>query len=678
MNDIIYIKARNCTNSPLNVRKSSDAEKDAQLKANIAANGVLQNMIGVPVARKKGHYRIIAGSRRLNQVHANIDDGVFPEDYEIPLMPLENVKDAREISLSENFFQAGMNPADACCAFRDIIETENKQPADVAKRYGLTERFVLGRLRLANLPEVIFEALREGEITLDVAQAYASTSDVDRQASVFEKLRGTYYADNINEIRRYLASGAYKGSDPKALLVGRAAYEAAGGRIDKDLFTDAASETWIDGDILERLADDVLAAAAERIRQQDGYAEVRPIGSAHVTWSHVSELERLKSEPQPLSADEEQRKTAIEAEIEEIEAIIEQDDEDETGEAQEERLRALSGELEAIKSKPPVISDEQKAGAIAFVVLGADGQPRVYEQLFAAQQDHEVANDDDPADLDDQAGDAHEAAGTTVTGRPKYSARLLDELAMMKTELLQVHIANDPRFALDLGTFLMADAAEHRGYSYHPTELRASAPTARVHGFESGAAAAEAWAKLEEGLNRTWLDHEGLRERYDAFCALDEPARAAWLGWVIARTIHAVPFGSSGSAFLSHLGGKLAIDVAAWWRPTARNFFDRISKAMILDLFDEIGGSELRSRYTASRKFDLAASSEKLFAGDIIVDAEVKERALAWLPESMRVGDDILVGTGAEDGASALEANGDASDEAPVPANDTEVAEEAA
>lgn len=64
----ILVAAANLSKSPSNVRKSSDAVADAQLEANIAAKGVRQNLIGVPVARKKGHYRIAAGGRRLDAV----------------------------------------------------------------------------------------------------------------------------------------------------------------------------------------------------------------------------------------------------------------------------------------------------------------------------------------------------------------------------------------------------------------------------------------------------------------------------------------------------------------------------------------------------------------------------------------------------------------------------------
>lgn len=637
MNDILFVKAANCTKSPSNVRKSSDPEADAQLAANIAANGVIQNLVALPVARKKGHYRIFAGGRRLDGVHANMATGIFPTDYEIPVKVLKDARDAIEISLSENFFNLEMNPADACRAFQDIIEIEGKTPADIAKRFGLTERFVRGRLRLANLAEPVFEALGNGAITLDVAIAYASTSDTARQASVFAQLADNYYRSNVNEIRRMLAVGAYRGGDPKALFVGREAYEAAGGRIDGDLFSDSASETWIDGDIVDRIAGEKLAAAAVALREREGFAEVRTVPALHVPYTETSQLTRLEGEPVPLDADALARKAEIETELADIEKVAEAA-EDYT-EEQSARIEVLEEELDALTDTGQIVSDAQRAAAIAYVVIGTDGQPRIHEQLYIEPK-VEDADGEATVTADGEPEDDEEAASGD-SGQVQYSQRLRDELAMMKTELLAVHVASDPHFALDLGTFVMVDNATRlSGYCGMPSELRANAPTPRVHGFESGAPAAEAWAKLEEGLNRLWLSHKEIEARYDAFCELDQAERAAWLGWAVARTLHAVPDGLTGSSFLNHLGSKLGIDVAAWWRPTARNFFDRITKPAILNLFEAVGGAELKSRYAASRKFDLAASAEKLFAGQVIMETEVKERALAWLPAAMRFGDD--------------------------------------
>lgn len=661
MNDIIFVRAANCTKSPSNVRKSSDPEADAQLAANIAANGVIQNLVALPVARKKGHYRIFAGGRRLDGVHANIEAGVFPADYDIPVKVLKDARDAIEISLSENFFNLEMNPADACRAFQDIIEIEKKTPTDIAKRFGLTERFVRGRLRLANLAEPVFEALREGSITLDVAIAYASTSDSARQASVFAQMDGNYYRNNVNEIRRMLAVGAYRGGDPKALFVGREDYEAAGGRVDGDLFSAQETEMWIDGDIVDRLAGEKLAAAAEALREREGFSEVRHVPALQVPYTETCQLSRLEGEPIPLTGEAEARKAQIEAELADIEAAAEEADD--YSEEQSERIEVLQEELDALVDTGTVIADDQRASAIAYVVIGSDGQPRIHEQLYIeprVEEDEDVS-DEAPSGAEDEDEEPEEP------GQAKYSQRLCDELAMMKTELLAVHVASDPHFALDLGTFIMVDNATRlSGYYGMPSELRANAPSARVHGFQSGAPAAEAWAKLDEGLNRSWTNHKEIEARYDAFCALDQAERAAWLGWAVARTLHAVPDGLTGSSFLNHLGAKLGIDVAAWWRPTARNFFDRITKPAILKLFEAIGGMELKSRYAASRKFDLAASAEKLFAGQVIVEADIKERALAWLPAAMRFGEESLADpVPAEPVPDALDGVRDQPDEAP-------------
>ena len=218
------------------------------------------------------------------------------------------------------------------------------------------------------------------------------------------------------------------------------------------------------------------------------------------------------------------------------------------------------------------------------------------------------------------------------------SQRLREMLAMMKTELLAVHVASDPAFALDLGTFLMVERECRHMPCIVPSDLYATAPQPLLADFKPETAAAAEWRRLEEALDRSWTGYSGLEERYDAFCALDDEARAAWLGWAIARTLHAVPDGREGTDLLNHLGRKLGIDVAAWWRPTALTFFDKLTRPGILALFEGIGGEELRVRYTGSKKHDLAASAERLFGGDVVTEPEIQERALAWLPEQMRFG----------------------------------------
>lgn len=129
-----------------------------------------------------------------------------------------------------------------------------------------------------------------------------------------------------------------------------------------------------------------------------------------------------------------------------------------------------------------------------------------------------------------------------------------------------------------------------------------------------------------------------MAERFDLFRGLADERRSAWLGHVLARTLEAslnLP-GERRCAFHDHLGSLLGIEVANWWRPTARNFFDRVPKAMMLEALREVGGPELAHVHAKSRKAELAQACERIFAGDLIAGTEVKRAALEWLPEAMR------------------------------------------
>ncbi|WP_263588877.1 ParB/RepB/Spo0J family partition protein [Sphingopyxis sp. GC21] len=635
---IIYVPAVNCRVAEDNVRKHSNADADAQFEAHLGETGiVLQNLIGVPIKRRKDHYDIYAGGRRLSRTLGNIEKGVLPKDFQVPVMVVPTAEDAISMSLAENFFQLAMNPADACTAFRTIIDKEKKTAADIAKRFSLTEKFVLGRLRLANLATPVFEALARGEITLDIAKAYAKTSDTVRQAAVYESLAGTYYANNVREIETQVTAGSYTGGHPKALLVGREAYLAAGGTIDRDLYSDAESELWTSREVLDQLAEEALAEAAEAIRQREGFAEVRTIASTHVPYTATMGLRRISGVIPLLSDELQARMQEIEAEIE----AIEQDANEVDGytDDQIEKVEALETELGKILNRQPVYEPEQKATALAYVVIGEDGKPVVEETLFLSESgdDDDVSGADYEGDGEDD-GPANDADGDPAPRKPALSQKLVDRLSVMRTELVALHVANDPHFAMDLGTFVMIDAAHRKfGGAYDlASGLKAPLPERRVGNYVTETAAAEAWAKLEGELDHSWRDAGEVIARFDAFRALDDEKRAAWFAWAIARTIEPVNDAGSGAPFLRHIGRSLDIDVARWWRPTARNFFDAVSRKWILDLFEDIGGEDLTTRYGAAKKGELAKSAEKLFAGQTIIEAEIKDKMLAWVPRPIR------------------------------------------
>jgi ParB family chromosome partitioning protein len=179
------------------------------------------------------------------------------------------------------------------------------------------------------------------------------------------------------------------------------------------------------------------------------------------------------------------------------------------------------------------------------------------------------------------------------------------------------------------------------GYSGEKSgsSLAASPPSDPVFGFKTpGAAATIARAEAAEALDRSWIAGKTRAERFDAFRTLADEARAAWLGHAVARTLEASLnlAGERSCAFHDHLGRLIGVEVARWWRPTGGNFFDRVPKSVTLAALAEVGGPEFVSRYSSANKAELAQSCERIFAGDFIGEMEVKEAALAWVPEAMR------------------------------------------
>jgi ParB family chromosome partitioning protein len=139
--------------------------------------------------------------------------------------------------------------------------------------------------------------------------------------------------------------------------------------------------------------------------------------------------------------------------------------------------------------------------------------------------------------------------------------------------------------------------------------------------------------------------------------SMTKPAQAGWASWSAARSKPASTWTATGAlASIDHLGGIVGIDMARWWRPTVANYFDRVSKQVILDALGDVGGPELSSRFASVKKRDLAMSAERVFAGATITEVEVRDRALAWVPEVMRFGE--------QDAADATDAADDDGDEA--------------
>jgi ParB family chromosome partitioning protein len=681
--------------SDANVRKTRNDQEDAQLSADIEARGLLQNLL-VTKSKKRGQYAVIAGGRRLRAIGMIIDRGAWAADAEVECKLLEGSEEtAGEASLAENFQRVGMSPAEECRAFQHFIK-EGSDIAAVAKRFGLTQRFVEGRLRLANLAAPIFEALAAGDITLEIAKAYAATDQHEVQMRVFDQMRHAYNP-SADAIRRMVATGSMRGNDPIALLIGEDAYVAAGGKVERDLFSDAGEDRWIEIEIAHRLASEKMEAEAQRLTAETGLAWISPVAASN-SWQARSEMgvSAVRLPPMPLTEAARARIDEIDARIDEISAIFDEgDDQDDVDFGKlEAEYEALDAERSDLNNPVRELPEEWRGEVGRFLVLTTRGE-MVLEADYYSEKRLSFETDDH-GNVTATAEEPAPTSGGRASGTPArpeaiapgsekpISARLFDELAVQRRNILSACLLGDPGLALDFAIFALSD---NRSYEGKGTSIKAGRPSDPATGEVPQSAAEGILAEAEEGLDKAWQEQTSVAARFIAFRDLEDEAKAGWLAYAVALSLEAKKgYGSEYHPVHAVLGSMLDVDVAALWRPTAENFFDRVSKTSCLAALTEVGGSDLAARYAASKKADLAKTCETIFAGKAIIEQEVKEAALAWLPEAMKfstaapggvqgadpeVSDDGEADIDAVDGADALP---DAEEQPEGAAEDTAVA----
>ena len=284
--------------SPDNVRKTpADDSAFIELKASIAAHGLLENLIArsmEPGADGPGRYAVIAGGRRLAAMQALAAEGALEEDHPVPCRMIGDIVAAEEVSLAENSVRAAMHPADQVEAFRRLADAGSTAAA-IAARFGVSERTVEKRLRLGNAAPVLLEAYRADEIDLDTLMAFAVTTDQARQNAVWETVSQQGYRPGAWQIKRLLTEDRVPATSAIARFVGLEAYEAAGGRIDRDLFAEEDERgIWFDDpDLLNKLAMDSLQVAARELETRWKWAEAR----LDMDWSATAAFGRVRPQP---------------------------------------------------------------------------------------------------------------------------------------------------------------------------------------------------------------------------------------------------------------------------------------------------------------------------------------------------------------------------------------------
>lgn len=604
--------------SPQNVRKTESHAALEELKASILAHGLMQNLVVVPA--KKGKYQVIAGGRRLEALRALQTEGKLPSDHAVQCQ-IADGEQAEELSLAENAVRQAMHPADEFEAFAALIG-KKQTAAQVAERFGVTERHVLQRMKLGRVAPELLAAYRAGEVTLDALMAFAVTDDHKRQKSIWKSLEG-WQENNARVIRQRLTDAMIDADDATAKFVGLEAYKAAGGKVKADLFSEAVYLE--DAELLERLANEKLQAEAEKLRAEGwGWVEVENDDS-------VPSYRCRRIHPKPLNAPAELLAELEQAEQEQRALADEIDaadgDDEEAFDALLEQEKEIESRLEIIEAKIAahrVFDPEEMKAAGCYVSIDRDGELEI-ERGLVKPDDSNQEDDENPLRL---------TSTSAKKEKPEFSQSLLADLKAYRCQAAQAEIATHPEIAFDLLVFQIAcGVLDHVSpYDGPDVHFRQSHPRPSV---EAKNAATRKLDEIKEGLPVAWLETDDEAERFQAFRKLAGADKHRILAYCTALTLKpdfevegAEETAYSGSIDLTH--GK----VAAYWRPTKDNYLSRISKDQLLAIGKEIHGDRWAHQRKDAKKTAIVDVLHEAFA-DPDKHGDSAERLKTWMPKGM-------------------------------------------
>lgn len=264
------------------VINARSATKDGldELAASIAAKGLIQPLCVRPADGDR--FEVIDGRRRHQAIAKLVKAKTWKKDTAIPvLVRNEDDGEALETSLMANTVRLPMHAVDQFAVFARLSE-QGKTDADIAARFGITERVVRQQKALGKLAPKIRDAWRKGTLDAAAAKAFTLHPSLEVQAAAFDKLRKNWGRSAIPE---HAVRGELVGRRVAAHTVNDAVmqrYLAAGGTVSEDLFSE------------ESYCDD--AALVETVTRDWAEAECADLKQRFIAggWSWVSREKELQ------------------------------------------------------------------------------------------------------------------------------------------------------------------------------------------------------------------------------------------------------------------------------------------------------------------------------------------------------------------------------------------------
>jgi ParB family transcriptional regulator, chromosome partitioning protein len=616
--ELLLIPLSRLRPSSRNVGKSGGTSIP-ELAASIYRIGLLQNLV-VILSDDGEYYEVVAGKRRLAALKLLAKRRKIDKDREVPCLPVPDAS-ARTVSLTENVQRVAMHPADQFEAFAALV-AEGRPIEDIAADFSVSPLVVQRRLKLANVSPRLLADYRTDAVTLEQLMALAITDDHAAQEAAFYE--SPEWQRSPQALRDHLTHEEIEaGKDALARLVGIEAYEAAGGGMRRDLFSDEEQGLFLtDAALLDRLARDKLAAVADQVRGEGwGWVDVAP-RATHADLHAFQRARRARREPNKSEA---KRVAKLEAKQREL---LDRLDDGETDlpdaevKALQEEIDGLGSELDAIEQSLVLYAPEVVTLAGAVISVDHLGGVVVHRGLLRDDQAKALRAQERQ---ETGAAGSNSGEGAGKPGRSGISEKLAKRLSAHRTAALQAEVARHPQVALVAVVHRLALRVVCKAYGLGemPINIDAS-PQDGLDAHAPDVAEAPAAAGLRE-VREAWANR--LPDDPDALfaelLAFPQQELLSLLAVCVACTVNAVTARENGTPAAT-LARAVGLDMHAWWTPTAAGYFEHVSKAKTLEAVQVVAPEQV-GRLAKLKKADIAAEAERLATGTGWLPAMLQE-----------------------------------------------------
>lgn len=603
--------------SSRNVRQSGGASIP-ELASSIARVGLLQNLT-VTASSDGDHYEVVAGKRRLAALKLLAKRHKIDKAHDVPCLLVPDAS-ARTVSLTENVQREAMHPGEQFEAFAALV-AEGRPIEDIAADFGVTPLVVQRRLKLANVSPRLLADYRVDTVTLDQLMALAITDDHMAQEAAFYDV--PEWRRNPQALREHLTEREIDATrDALARFVGIKAYEAAGGGVRRDMFSDDSRGVFLtDAALLEALARDKLAATAETARL-DGWAWVEAV--PRITSAELHGFQRARRERRTPNKLEAKRIAKLQARQQAIDDRLNGDDaedmaEEETSALYEENDK-LGAEIEAIEQTLLVFAPEALAMAGVIVTVDHAGEIAIHRGLLR-EADAKALRTQEGQDKQNRGGAEGEAQTPAL---PRISEKLARRLSAHRTAALQAEVARHPQVALVAVVHRLALRVVINGYGSGDSVININAsPQDGLDAYAPDVAQSPAAVQMREA-RQAWAERlpEDPAALFAALLALPQGELLSLLAVCVAVTVGVVTPREDAMPAAA-LARAVGLDMHAWWTPTVEGYFSHVSKAKTIEAV-QVFAPEQAARLLKLKKNELASEAGRLAVGT------------GWLPMMLR------------------------------------------